>query len=166
MKTSRSGQAAKKVSPSKRSHSLKRTGKPIRSVILTIGDEILIGQVINTNASYLGKGLFSLGFPVAHMVALPDNEKEILKEFKKAWKEYDIVIVTGGLGPTHDDITKKCVAKFFKLKFVLNEKVLESVKAIFARRNAAMPAVNIGQALVPEGAIALENKRGTAFPSR
>jgi nicotinamide-nucleotide amidase len=162
MKTSRSGQAAKKVSPSKRSHSLKRTGKPIRSVILTIGDEILIGQVINTNASYLGKGLFSLGFPVAHMVALPDNEKEILKEFKKAWKEYDIVIVTGGLGPTHDDITKKCVAKFFKLKFVLNEKVLESVKAIFARRNAAMPAVNIGQALVPEGAIALENKRGTA----
>ncbi len=136
--------------------------KSIRSVILTIGDEILIGQVVNTNASYLGKELFSLGYPVDKNISLPDNEKEIIAEFKKAWKDYDIIIVTGGLGPTHDDITKKCVAKFFKAKFVLNEKVLKSVKEIFSRRGTPMPSVNVGQALVPENAIALENKTGTA----
>ncbi len=136
--------------------------KSIRSVILAVGDEILIGQVVNTNAAYLGRELFSLGFPAADVIAVADDEKQILKEFKKAWKEYDIIAVTGGLGPTHDDITKKCIAKFFKAKFVLNEKVLKSVKKIFAHRNTPMPAVNIGQALVPDNAIVLENKAGTA----
>lgn len=134
----------------------------IRSAIITIGDEILIGQVINTNASYLGKELFSLGFPVQRVISVPDNEKEILKEFKSAWKNYDIIIVTGGLGPTHDDITKKCVAKFFKSGFVLDTKILKSVKQMFSRRNIPMPPVNIGQALVPDCATAIENKTGTA----
>lgn len=161
MKTSHKKPLNKKTSKNT-ARKVKPSGRSIRSVILTIGDEILIGQVINTNASYLGKGLFSLGFPVAKAIALPDDEKQILVEFKKAWKDYDIVIVTGGLGPTHDDITKKCVAKFFKAKFVLNERVLKNVKDIFARRNTPMPTVNIGQALVPENAIALENKTGTA----
>lgn len=155
----------KKITPKAKTQSTKARAlktRRLRSVILSIGDELLIGQVINTNASWLGKQMFALGYPITRMIALGDNEKEILAEFKKAWQENDIVLVTGGLGPTHDDITKKCVAKFFKTKFVLNEKVLKHVKSIFARRNTPMPSANIGQALLPENAIALENRTGTA----
>jgi nicotinamide-nucleotide amidase len=134
----------------------------ISSVIISIGDEILLGQVVNTNASYLGRELFSMGFPAEKIITAADDEKEIIKEFKSAWKNYDIVIVTGGLGPTHDDITKKCVAKFFKAKLVLDTRVLKSVKEIFSRRKIPMPSVNIGQAFVPDNAEVLENKAGTA----
>lgn len=134
----------------------------MRSIIISIGDEVLIGQVVNTNASWLGRELFSIGIPAERIITVPDNEKEILKEFKNAFSNYDVVVVTGGLGPTHDDITVKCVAKFFKCKFVLNEKVLKHVKSVFERRKIPMPVVNIGQALVPEVAAVLENKSGTA----
>lgn len=134
----------------------------MKSIIISIGDEVLIGQVVNTNAAWLGRELLSIGIPAARIVTVPDSEKEILKEFKDAFKNYDVIVVTGGLGPTHDDITVKAVAKFFKSKYVLNEKVLKHVKSIFARRNITMPAVNIGQALVPEIARVLENKTGTA----
>lgn len=134
----------------------------MKAVILTIGDEVLIGQVVNTNAAYLGKELFAIGIPAVKTVTLPDSEKEILKEFSSAYRNHDVIIVTGGLGPTHDDITKKCVVKFFKAKYVLDEKVLARVKSVFKRRNIQMPPVNIGQALVPDCSIALENKAGTA----
>ncbi|KXK48625.1 MAG: competence/damage-inducible protein CinA [Chlorobi bacterium OLB5] len=134
----------------------------MKSVIISIGDEVLIGQVVNTNAAWLGKELVAMGFPAGRIVTIPDNEKEILKEFRSAYKNYDIIAVTGGLGPTHDDITVKTVAKFFKSKYVLNEKVLKHVKNIFARRKIQMPAANIGQALVPDIAKVLENKTGTA----
>ncbi len=134
----------------------------MKSIIISIGDEVLIGQVVNTNASYLGRELLSLGIPAERIITVPDNEKAILKEFRNAFDNYDVIVATGGLGPTHDDITVKTVAKFFKSKFVLNEKVLKHVKSIFARRKIVMPAVNIGQALVPEIAKVLENKTGTA----
>lgn len=134
----------------------------MRSIIISIGDEVLIGQVVNTNAAWLGKELLAIGIPAARIVTVPDSEKDILKEFKNAFRDYDVIVVTGGLGPTHDDITVKTVAKFFKSKYVLNEKVLKHVKSIFARRNITMPAVNIGQALVPEIAQVLDNKTGTA----
>lgn len=134
----------------------------MNSIIISIGDEVLIGQVINTNAAWLGKELLALGIPAKKIVTVPDDEKEILKEFRLAVKEADVIVVTGGLGPTHDDITVKTVAKFYKSKYVLNEKVLKHVKSIFARRNITMPAANIGQALVPEVAQVLENKTGTA----
>ena len=134
----------------------------MNSIIISIGDEVLIGQVVNTNAAWLGKELLALGIPAKRIVTVPDDEKEILREFRRAVKEADVIVVTGGLGPTHDDITVKTVAKFFNSKFVLNEKVLKHVKSIFARRNITMPAANIGQALVPDVAQVLENKTGTA----
>jgi len=134
----------------------------MRSVIISIGDEVLIGQVINTNASYLGRELFSLGIPASKVITLPDDEKVIMQEFKNAWRSYDVIVVTGGLGPTHDDITKNCVTKFFKRKSVLDEKLLKHVKGFFKRRKIPMPAMNIEQALVPERSIVLENKAGTA----
>src|SRR4030095_9640415 len=134
----------------------------MKAVILTIGDEILIGQVVNSNAAYLGRELFSLGIPAEKTITVPDNEKEIINTLKASFRNYDIVIATGGLGPTHDDITKKCIAKFFKKKFILDTEVLKHVKEIFERRKIPMPPVNIAEALVTEGSVVLENKQGTA----
>lgn len=134
----------------------------MRSVILSIGDEVLIGQVVNANAAYLGKELFSLGIPAEKIITLADDKRAILKEFKNAWRGFDVVIVTGGLGPTHDDITKSCVTKFFKRKSVLDEKLLKHVKGFFKRRKISMPAMNTEQAIVPERSKILENKKGTA----
>lgn len=134
----------------------------MKSIIISIGDEVLIGQVVNTNAAWLGKELLAIGIPAIRVVTIADNEKEILKEFKRSVKDADVIVVTGGLGPTHDDITVKTVAKFFKSRYVLNEKVLKHVKSIFARRKIKMPPANIGQALVPDVARVLENKTGTA----
>lgn len=134
----------------------------MKAVIISIGDEVLIGQVTNTNAAYLGRELFSLGIPAARTVTVADNEKDILKEFRNAYRDYEVILVTGGLGPTHDDITKKCVVKFFKTGYRLDAKVLKHVKSIFARRRVPMPLINISQALVPDNSIVLENKAGTA----
>ncbi|MCC6865550.1 MAG: competence/damage-inducible protein A [Ignavibacteria bacterium] len=134
----------------------------MKSIIISIGDEILIGQVVNTNAAWLGKELTAIGIPPERVLTIPDDENEIINEFKAAFKKYNVIIVTGGLGPTHDDLTVKSAAKFFKSKYILNQKVLKHVKHIFARRKINMPAVNIGQALVPEIAKVLHNKTGTA----
>jgi nicotinamide-nucleotide amidase len=133
----------------------------MNAAVISIGDELLIGQVINTNASYLSVKLLEIGMPVEKIITLPDSEKEILKGFKSAFAEHDVVIVTGGLGPTHDDITITCISKFFKSKLVRDEKVLKHVKSIFKRRKMPMPDINYEQALIPDISIALKNT-GTA----
>lgn len=134
----------------------------MRAVVITIGDEILLGQVLNSNAAYLSTGLYSLGIPVERMVTTPDNEKEILKEFRSSFRNYDVIIVTGGLGPTHDDITKKCISKFFNSELVLDKAVFRHIKELFKRRKIRMPAINIEQAKIPAISKALPNKVGTA----
>jgi nicotinamide-nucleotide amidase len=91
-----------------------------------------------------------------------DNEKHILNEFKECFNENDLVIVTGGLGPTHDDITRKCIVKFFNTQLVLNEDVLKDVKNIFSRRGRQVTKLNEDQALVPKNAKVIRNKLGTA----
>ncbi len=133
----------------------------MNAAVISIGDELLIGQVVNTNASYISVKLLEIGIPVEKIITLPDEEKEILKGFKSAFSDYDVTIVTGGLGPTHDDITITCISKFFKSKLVQDEKVLKHVKSIFKRRKMPMPDINYEQALVPDISIALENT-GTA----
>lgn len=134
----------------------------MKAAILTIGDEILIGQVVNTNAAFLSKKLFSAGVSVERVISLPDDEKEILKEFGAAFRKYDVVAVTGGLGPTHDDITKTCIVKFFKTKLREDKKVLKHIRSIFSRRLIRMTEASAKQAMVPAGSIALHNKMGTA----
>ncbi len=134
----------------------------MRAAILTIGDEILIGQVINTNAAFLSKKLFSAGVSVDRVISLPDDEKEILKEFRAAFRNYDVVAVTGGLGPTHDDITKKCIVKFFRTKLREDKKILRHIRSIFSRRNINLTEVGRMQAMVPVGSVALHNEMGTA----
>ena len=134
----------------------------MKAIVITIGDEILIGQIINTNASWLSSELFFLGIHVERQITVPDIEKEIIKEFSDAYKKYNIIIVTGGLGPTHDDITKTCISKFFKSPLVLDKKVLRDVKSIFRRRKIPMAENNISQAMIPLISTPLTNKAGTA----
>jgi len=133
----------------------------MNAAVISIGDELLIGQVVNTNASYLSAKLLEIGIPVEKIITLPDDEKEILNGFKAVFPKYDVTIVTGGLGPTHDDITKTCIAEYFKSKLVVDEKVLRHVKAIFKRRRMPMPETNTEQAMIPAVSKALPNT-GTA----
>jgi nicotinamide-nucleotide amidase len=134
----------------------------IRSKLISIGDEILIGQIVNTNAAYLGEKLFSIGIPVHRTVVIADEESSLLEEFEDSLKNYDVTIITGGLGPTHDDITKPALTRFFNDELVTDNKVLEHVKKFFASRKINMPAVNEGQALVPKNSEVIWNYNGTA----
>lgn len=131
--------------------------------ILSIGDELLIGQVINTNASYISEQLNAIGVDVTHVTTVGDNAAQLRKSIDRAWKEHDIVIATGGLGPTHDDISKHIVAKYFKKALKVDPISLKRVQARFKLFGyARMPDANISQAMVPEGFLALANDQGTA----
>ncbi len=130
--------------------------------IITIGDEVLIGQVVNTNASFLGQRLSEVGLEVVRTVVVGDVYDEIMRAFREYTANFDAVFVTGGLGPTHDDITKKVVADFFGAKLVEDKDVLENVRDRLARRNIPLRQVNRDQALVPEGCTVLMNHWGTA----
>jgi len=130
--------------------------------IITVGDEILIGQVLNTNAAFIGGELVENNINVSRTSVVGDTESEIVAEFGKAWDENDLVIVTGGLGPTHDDITRKCIVNFFNTELVQNVEVLEDIKLLFGKRGRKVTKVNEGQALVPKIANVIRNSLGTA----
>jgi len=134
----------------------------MRAQIITIGDEILIGQTINTNAAYIGAELTKAQIKISKTTVIGDEEEIILNEFKDAWQNNEIIIVTGGLGPTHDDITKACIAKFFNSELILNEEVLQDVKSIFEKRGRVMAKINEDQALVPKICKVIRNYKGTA----
>jgi len=134
----------------------------LKAKVLSIGDEILIGQIVNTNASFISNKLISIGIPVDRIVSIGDAEDKLLDELEDSIKSFDVTIMTGGLGPTHDDITKPCLIKFFADKLVIDEKVLAHVKGIFASRKVKMPDTNVEQAMVPSKAITIWNPNGTA----
>ena len=124
----------------------------MKAHIITIGDEILIGQVLNTNAAYIGSRLIELSIDINKTSVVGDNENQILSEFKECFHENDLVIVTGGLGPTHDDITLKCIVKFFNNGLVLDEDVLKDVKNIFSKRGSQL-RINV-ESVLPEKRLA------------
>ncbi len=130
--------------------------------IITIGDEILIGQTINSNAAFIGEELTKIQINVRKSSVVGDNEEEILKEFKSCLAENDLVIVTGGLGPTHDDVTRTCIVKFFHTELVKSKEVLEDVKSFLKKRGRQLSKVNEDQALVPKIAAVIKNSLGTA----
>lgn len=134
----------------------------MKAEIVSIGDELLIGQVINTNQAFLAEQLNSIGIPVLRMSTVGDTEEAILKAFDSAWTSYDLIVVTGGLGPTHDDITRSAVCKFFKTDLVLNKDALENIQRLFAARGIELIKVNEDQAMVPRSCIVLQNRHGTA----
>jgi nicotinamide-nucleotide amidase len=134
----------------------------MQAEIVSIGDELLIGQVVNSNAAYIATQLNSVGIYVDTMTTIGDGEAAILETFEKALAGHEIVTVTGGLGPTHDDITRAAVCKFFKTELVVNPEALENIKQRFARRNIALIKRNEEQALVPRGCTVIQNHYGTA----
>lgn len=130
--------------------------------VISIGDELLIGQTVNTNASWIGVALRDIGASVEFGTVIQD-EKEAMKEaFDLALSRVDVVLVTGGLGPTKDDITKHVLTEYFDGKLVRNEDVLAHVKSYFDSRGREMLDVNIQQSYVPDTADVLHNEYGTA----
>jgi nicotinamide-nucleotide amidase len=134
----------------------------MKAEIISIGDELLIGQVINSNQAYIAEKLNSVGIFGDKMTTIGDDENEILSAFKMAYASHDVITVTGGLGPTHDDITRSVVCKFFHTDSIINDEALENVKRIFARRKSVPRKINEDQALVPRGCIVIQNRLGTA----
>lgn len=130
--------------------------------IIAIGDELLIGQTVNTNASWIGKQMAELGASVEYCTVIRDERVAMLNAFRVAMDRVDIVLVTGGLGPTKDDITKDVLCDFFETKLVQNNSVLEHVTGFFKANNRVMLDVNKDQALVPEKSEVLHNALGTA----
>lgn len=130
--------------------------------IITIGNELLIGDTVNTNASDIGALLTREGFEVERMITLPDHFEQIVSAIRSSMDACSMVVVTGGLGPTHDDITKKAVADLFGVGMREEREVLDHVKSIFKRRGFTFSAVNAEQAMVPENCEALFNRKGTA----
>jgi nicotinamide-nucleotide amidase len=130
--------------------------------IITIGDEILIGQTLNTNAAYIGTEISKLQINVQKASVVGDDENAILKEFQECWERNNLLIVTGGLGPTNDDITRQCVVKFFNTELINSKEVLDDIKNLFKKRGRELTKVNENQALVPKIAEVIRNERGTA----
>ncbi|MFI1772254.1 competence/damage-inducible protein A [Thalassobellus citreus] len=131
--------------------------------IITIGDELLIGQVIDTNSSYIAKQLNKIGISVYQITSIQDDKQHILNAFKDAESRVDVIIITGGLGPTKDDITKKTIAEYFNDTLVLDASVLDNIESIWKQYvRQTLLQVNKDQALVPSKATVLMNKLGTA----
>ena len=130
--------------------------------IITIGDEILIGQIVDTNSAWMATELNKEGFQVFQITTVPDSETQILEAVDLAFKRADIVLLTGGLGPTKDDITKETLCKYFNTKLVFNQGVIDNINELFVNRQYILNELTYGQANVPESAIIIQNKRGTA----
>ena len=139
--------------------------KNVNASIITIGDELLIGQTIDTNSAWIGQELNKIGVWLKRRVAVGDVWDDIWNALDAVCKESDIIIITGGLGPTADDITKPLLCKYFGGKLIVNEDVLKHVKYLFDkvyRRPGPMLERNLKQAEVPDTCTVLHNERGTA----
>jgi nicotinamide-nucleotide amidase len=134
----------------------------ITAELISIGDELLIGQTINTNAAWLGQQLALIGIKVKNVTTISDDENAIITAFDVAIQRNQIVLVTGGLGPTKDDITKHTLCRYFNTTLIRNEEVLQHVQQFFLQRNRPMLAVNTMQADLPAICKVLANKVGTA----
>ena len=131
----------------------------MKACIISIGDELLLGQTVNTNASYIGVKLSDINIDVTKISVISDDATEIKDEFKTAWNLSDVILVTGGLGPTHDDITRNCVVDFFNTKLTLSEDVLNDIKKLITKWGREITDINKDQANVPEIAQVIRNEK-------
>ena len=134
----------------------------MKATIVTIGDEILIGQILDTNSRYISRALNSHGIVVAERTSIGDNRTQIVETLDRALSQSEVVIITGGLGPTKDDITKHTLCDYFGSTLRYDECEAEHIRALLARRNVAFNDLNRGQAMVPECCTVLHNAHGTA----
>jgi len=130
--------------------------------IVTIGDEILIGQIVDTNSAWMARELNKDGFRIHQITTVSDDETHILKAVEGAFSRADIVLMTGGLGPTKDDITKQTLCKYFNTHLIHNQEVVDNIKEVFAHRGNVLNPLTLGQAMVPATATIIQNKRGSA----
>lgn len=134
----------------------------MNAAIITIGDELLIGQVINTNQAYIARQLNTIGIAVSRMLTVGDEADEILRVFNEAWATHDVVLVTGGLGPTHDDITKATVCRFFDSPLESRREIRDAIENLLVHRDIAWQASHEEQTMFPVKAAIVPNPVGTA----
>jgi nicotinamide-nucleotide amidase len=134
----------------------------MKAEIITIGDEILIGQIIDTNSAWIAEQFNLSGVEIYQITSVHDDTEHIKEAMKKAEKKVDLVILTGGLGPTKDDITKNVLCDYFDTKLVFHEPTFEHIKQRFKNRNIDLNKLNRDQALLPEKCTVIHNKAGTA----
>lgn len=134
----------------------------MNATVITIGDEILIGQILDTNSAWIGQKFSELGVKLYEIISVGDDATQIKEALNRAKASSSIVLMTGGLGPTKDDITKKTLVEYFNSELVLNEEVWERMKQIFEKRGLKVLEMNRSQAMIPKDCIMLPNQRGTA----
>ncbi len=134
----------------------------INAELLTIGDEILYGQIVDTNSQWMSVELSNIGVKVIRKTTVGDQEDEILAAFAEAEKRADIILITGGLGPTSDDLTKPCLVKYFNCELKMNEEALAEVTEFFKSRGRELTEINRQQAALPSCCEKITNKMGTA----
>ena len=134
----------------------------MKATVITIGDEILIGQIVDTNSAWIGQQFSELGVKIHEIISCGDDAGQIVDALNRARSTSKIVLMTGGLGPTKDDITKKTLVDYFNTELVLNEEVWEKMKQIFEKRGKEVLEMNRSQAMIPKNSIMLPNTRGTA----
>jgi len=130
--------------------------------IITIGDELLIGQVIDTNSAWIAEQLNMIGIKVYQITSISDNQEHILQTLKEASTRVQLILITGGLGPTKDDITKQTLCKYFDTSLIFSEEAYKNVANLFYHRGVAVTEVNRQQAMVPANCKVLPNVNGTA----
>jgi nicotinamide-nucleotide amidase len=134
----------------------------MKATIITIGDEILIGQVIDTNSAWIGKHLAELGHTIQEIVSIKDERDSIIETLDRAVQKSDWIFLTGGLGPTKDDITKKCIAEYLNVDLEFNEEVYQRIVSMFNRFNRKVSESHRIQSYMPSGGKILFNRMGTA----
>jgi nicotinamide-nucleotide amidase len=130
--------------------------------IITIGDELLIGQTIDTNSAWIGQKLNAMGITLKERMAVGDDKSAIINALERAKSKSDVILITGGLGPTKDDITKAAFCEFFGVEEVLHEETFDRIKRFFEKRGKELIPMNKKQAMLPANCTVLSNERGTA----
>lgn len=131
-------------------------------IYVAIGNEILIGKTINTNESFIGEQLSTTGMPLESSITIKDDKKMIMDTIGRCWENFDVVITSGGLGPTHDDVTKDAMYEFFKKELVFDPQTWSNIQKMYAVKNIPIPKIVKSQAEIPQGFTPLPNKNGTA----
>ena len=134
----------------------------MKAEIITIGDELLLGQVVDTNSAWLGQLLFKNNIEVKSKTCISDTEEDIIHQLEQSLKRSQLIILTGGLGPTKDDITKKTLAKFFNTGWRIDQGVIQQLELFFEKRSRKMLEINVMQAELPDSCVTLYNEWGTA----
>lgn len=138
----------------------------MRAEILSIGDELLVGQTVNNNAAFIGRLLSESNVDVQWLTSVGDNLDRMLAAIENAWKRADLILTTGGLGPTHDDITKDALCRFFGVEYIYHEDIVREIRQRFDARGIEMPEIVRNQGMIPGGAELIRNEVGSAFGIR